>query len=140
MYVFTICLQLADAAKLSIHDKAFDWSKVELGLVLNEEPITLSVAEAAITALLYAPGAATETNALALCEKGIFGLQNKVELKLKAEQAAAEGADAKTTTTPVEHDPTMHEQACPLPPVQMAHPYTQRRPQEHTAVGVGCHV
>jgi hypothetical protein len=48
-----------------------------------------SNAEAAITALLYAPGAATETNAVALCEKGIFGLQNQVELKLKAEQAAA---------------------------------------------------
>ena len=93
VYVFAICLQLADAAKLSIHDKAFDWSKVELGLVLNEEPITLSVAEAAITALLYAPGAATETNAVALCEKGIFGLQNQVELKLKAEQAAAEGPE-----------------------------------------------
>ena len=79
----------AAAGKIGIHDKAFEWAKVDLGARLKDDPISKSIAEQAVTALLYAPGAATEYNAIAICEKGVFGLQNQVQLKLKAEREAA---------------------------------------------------
>jgi hypothetical protein len=79
----------AAAGKVSIHDKAFEWAKVDLGARLKDDPISTQTAEQAVMALLYAPGAATEFNAIAICENGVFGLQNQVQLKLKAEQEAA---------------------------------------------------
>ena len=85
------CMSFAPAAagKVSIHDKAFEWAKVDLGARLKDDPISTQTAEQAVMALLYAPGAATEFNAIAICENGVFGLQNQVQLKLKAEQEAA---------------------------------------------------
>jgi hypothetical protein len=75
--------------KVSIADKNFNWEKVDLGSRLPGEKITMQQAEQAVTALIYAPGAATEHNAIAVCENGIFGLQNQVKIKLLAERAAA---------------------------------------------------
>jgi hypothetical protein len=83
-----LCATFAAAVKVSIHDKAFEWSKVDLGARLKD-PISRQTAEQAVMALIYAPGAATEFNAVAICEKGVFGLQNQVRLKLTAEQEVA---------------------------------------------------
>ena len=81
--------------KVRITDKNFNWEKVDLGARLKGEKITMQQAEHAVTALIYAPGAATEHNAIAICEKGIFGLQNQVQIKLLAErEAATSEADA----------------------------------------------
>jgi hypothetical protein len=81
--------------KVRITDKNFNWEKVDLGARLQGEKITMQQAEHAVTALIYAPGAATEHNAIAICEKGIFGLQNQVQIKLLAErEAATSEADA----------------------------------------------
>ncbi len=101
-FCLCFCMSFAAAGKIGIHDKAFEWSKVDLGARLKDDPISKSIAEQAVTALLYAPGAATEFNAIAICEKGVFGLQNQVQLKLKAErEAATDETDAAARLTAV---------------------------------------
>ena len=53
---------------------------------MKDDPISITTAEQGIAALLYTP--ATEFNAIHICEKGVFGLQSQVQVKLQAEQEA----------------------------------------------------
>jgi len=103
-FCLCFCISFAASAKVSIHDKAFEWAKVDLGARLKDDPISKSTAEQAITALVYAPGTATQFNAIAICEKGVFGLQNQVQLKLKAElEVATDETDAAARAAAVRH-------------------------------------
>jgi hypothetical protein len=97
------CCSLA-FLKVSISDKNFNWEKVDLGALLQIEKLTMQEAEQVITALIYAPGAATEHN-VAICEQGVFGLQNQVKVKLQAErEAATDEADAAARLATVRHE------------------------------------
>jgi hypothetical protein len=58
--------------KVSIADKNFNWEKVDLGARLPGEKITMQQAEQAVTALIYAPGAATEHNCRRRLRAGDF--------------------------------------------------------------------
>ena len=99
---FCCCLAFL---KVSISDKNFNWEKVDLGALLQIEKLTMQEAEQAVTALIYAPGAATEHNAVAICEQGIFGLQNQVQIKLQAErEAATDETDAAARLATVRHE------------------------------------
>jgi hypothetical protein len=107
---FCCCLAFL---KVSIFDKNFNWEKVDLGELLQTETLTIQEAEQALTALIYAPGAATEHNAIAICEQGIFGLQNQVQIKLQAErEAATDEADATARLATVRHEYTIDLVKC----------------------------
>jgi hypothetical protein len=99
---FCCCLAFL---KVSIFDTNFNWEKVDLGALLQIDKITMQEAEQALTALIYAPGAATEHNAVAICEQGVFGLQNQVQIKLQAErEAATDETDAAARLATVRHE------------------------------------
>jgi len=84
-------MAFAAAGKVGIYDSSFEWAKVDLGALLKDDPISITTAEQGIAALLYTP--ATEFNAIHICEKGVFGLQSQVQVKLQAELAVAKDAD-----------------------------------------------
>jgi len=112
-FCLCLCLTFAAAEKVGIFDKNFNWEKVDLGELLQTETITIQEAEQALTALIYAPGAATEHNAIAICEQGIFGLQNQVQIKLQAErEAATDEADATARLATVRHEYTIDLVKC----------------------------